>query len=83
MNNTDLESARLRFRTILESGVIDPINQFLIAEGLASPTKEVHVTATPPPRFDPPDSWRMPTGWASYPFHAEKYGLPGLNWRLT
>lgn len=33
-----LQKARLRFRVIVESGVPDPINQFLIGEGLASPS---------------------------------------------
>lgn len=78
MTTNDLDAARLRYRAILDSGESEPIVCFLIAEGLASPTKEVHTTATPPPRFNPPDSWRMPIGQAGYPFHAEKYRLPGL-----
>lgn len=78
MNDTDLHAARLRFRAIVESGVPDPINQFLIAEGLASPTKEAHVSVTPPPRFHPPDSWRMPIGHEGYPLLDEKYRLPSL-----
>ncbi len=78
MNDTDLHAARLRFRAIVESGVPDPINQFLIGEGLASPTKEAQLSVTPPPRFDPPDSWRMPIGCANYPLQDEGYRLPGL-----
>lgn len=72
MNHDDLHAARLRFRALIESGVPDPINQFLIAEGLASPVKEVHITIQPPPRFYPPEGWRMPMGHAGYPFNKNR-----------
>lgn len=43
----DAQSARERFRAILESGVAEPIATFLIGEGLASPMpRRVHVDTT-------------------------------------
>ena len=73
----DSESARLRFRAIVESGVPDPIQQFLIAEGLATPMASVTTKViAPPPRFVPPEGWRMPVGCgANYPFLRENYRL--------
>lgn len=76
MITNDLQAARLRFRAIVESGVSDPIQQFLIGEGLATPMTTLAVIIPPPPRYELPDGWRMPVGCgADYPFLAENYRL--------
>lgn len=71
----DLQAARLRFRAIVESGVNDPIQQFLVGEGLATPMATLSVKIPPPPRYDLPDGWRMPVGQGGYPFLAENARL--------